>query len=337
MAMKNRTIRKRIFTALLLFTGAAATFAQDFHLSQYDMAPLYYNPALTGMYFGRKDPFRITSNYRSQWQKLQGKPYSSVNVAYDMPFDRFGAGIYVMDHIAGTANFGTLQTGLSGAYSITGPNSTEHFLTVGLQLGMLQKRFSQGDLLFASQYGTDGLDPDIASGETFNNMRITRFDANVGVYYKYADPEGRFDPAVGFALYHVNMPDESFTGQKQRLPIRWSGTLNCPFYLADDKLTLRPNALFMYQRKAMEINAGLMLSYRMDDSPYEVMAGASWRRKDAIVLHTGIKQGSTAFRLSFDIVTNDLKNYGGVRGGFELGLVYCGLAKGGMTVRGAGF
>lgn len=322
---------------MLLLAGALGAGAQDFHLSQYEMAPLYYNPALTGMYFGRKDPFRLTSNYRSQWQKLQGKPYSSVNVAYDMPFDRFGAGLYIMDHIAGTANFGTLQAGASGAYSITGTNSTEHFLTVGLQLGMLQKRFSQSDLLFASQYGTDGLDPNMASGETFTSFRITRFDANMGVYYKYADPEDRFDPSIGVALYHVNMPDESFTGQKQRLPIRWSGTVACPFYLAEDKLTLRPNALFMYQRKAMEINAGLLVSYRMNESPYEVMAGASWRRKDAIVLHTGVKQGSTAFRISFDIVTNDLKNYGGVRGGFELGVVYSGLMKGGMSVRGTAF
>ena len=336
--MKRMQTNKRIITALALLFSGTSVVAQDFHLSQFEMAPLYYNPALTGMYFGRKDPFRITSNYRSQWQKLQGKPYSSVSVSYDMPLDRFGAGLLVMDHIAGAANFGTLQVAGSGAYSITDENSSEHFLTVGLQLGFLQKRYNQGDLLFADQYdGTDGLDPNLVSGEVLQRERITRFDANMGVYYKYADPENRFDPSIGFALYHVNMPNESFMGGNSRLPIRWTGTLACPFYLAEGKVTLRPNALFMYQRKAMEINAGLMASYMVQDSPYEVMAGASWRRKDAIVLHTGVKQGSTVFRLSFDIVTNALKNYGGTRGGFELGVVYCGLTRSGMGVRGSAF
>jgi type IX secretion system PorP/SprF family membrane protein len=317
----------------LVFLGETRTvYAQDFHLSQYDMAPLYYNPAHTGMYFGRPDPFRLTSNYRSQWQKLQGKPYSSVSVSYDMPFDRFGAGIMVMDHIAGAANFGTMQIAASGAYSITPETSREHFLTVGLQLGIIQKRYNTGDLLFASQYGSDGLDPNMASGEVFQRDRITRFDAGMGVLYKYADPDRQFDPSVGFSVYHVNMPNESFTGSNSRLPMRWSATAACQIYF-NDEFSIRPNALFMYQRKAMEINAGILAFYAVKDSPYELVAGASWRRKDAIVTHLGLKQGGSIFRLSFDLVTNDLKRYGGVRGGFELGIIYSGLTKSTARVR----
>jgi len=75
--------------------------AQDFHLSQYDLFPLYYNPAQTGMYGGEKMDYRFFGNYRSQWQKLQGKPYSAFGVGFDMPVNRYGVGILVMDHIAG--------------------------------------------------------------------------------------------------------------------------------------------------------------------------------------------------------------------------------------------
>ena len=85
------------FASVLLLVNAQRLQAQDFHLSQYDMMPMYYNAAQTGMYFGQQDmKFRLTGNYRSQWQKIQGKPYSSIGVGYDMPMERWGVGALVM-------------------------------------------------------------------------------------------------------------------------------------------------------------------------------------------------------------------------------------------------
>lgn len=333
--MKSYTIftRSFILLALALLVNAPRLRAQDFHLSQYDMMPLYYNPAQTGMYFGMDDmKFRLSGNYRSQWQKLQGKPYSSVGIAYDMPMERWGVGALMMDHIAGTSNFSTFQFLLSGAYRITSDNSKNHFLAAGLQMGIFQKRFSTTNLLFENQYnGIDGLDPSLPTGETsLNDLSIVRFDANVGVYYKYIDPNRHFDPSAGFSLYHLSMPNESFTGQKAKLPIRFNGTAACDIH-ANEDFTITPNVLFMYQRKAMELNAGLMFSYIMPDSPYDLLAGASYRHKDAIVVHLGLKQGNNIFRISYDIVTSPLKKYGGSRGGFEMGVIYSGGPKGSGT------
>ncbi len=319
-------------TAVLMITGmllcGSRVTAQDFHLSQYDMLPLYYNPAQTGMYFGNDDmKYRLSATYRSQWQKLQGKPYSSVGLSYDMPLKRWGAGLLLMDHIAGTSNFATFQMLASGAYRITSDDSKNHYLSVGLQLGLFQKRFSYGYLLFENQYTTtDGLDPNLDNGEDFPDLSIVRFDANMGIYYKYLDKNHRFDPAVGFSVYHLSTPDESFTGQKARLPMRFNGIFSCDIY-ANDNLTFTPNMLFMYQRKAMEINAGLMAGYQMPNSPYDLLAGASYRHKDAIIFHLGMQQGNNIFRVSYDVVTSDLKNYGGKRGGFEMGVIYSGDLK----------
>lgn len=325
---------KKLLT-LLLITGAFASKvnAQDFHLSQYDMAPLYYNPAVTGLFFDDNVKMRVCGNYRSQWQKLQGKPYSSVGVSWDMPIDRFGVGVQVMDHIAGTSNFGTFQFLASGSYNIIGKNSKNHVLTTGLQLGFFQKRYSDAALLFESQYNdVDGLDPNAPSGELFPRYSIIRFDANIGVYYKYIDKNGRFDPSIGLGVYHLSMPNESFTGEKNRLPIRWAVTGGCDIHARED-LTFTPNFLFMYQRKAMEINAGLMVGYAVQGSQYSLLAGGSYRHKDAIVVHLGFKQGGNVFRISYDIVTSNLKNYGGRRGGFEMGVIYTGVGKGGHKVR----
>ena len=323
---------KKALIILLVFTAYSAK-AQDFHLSQFDMAPLYYNPAVTGLLFEDNAKMRVCGSYRSQWQKLQGKPYSSVAVSWDMPMDRFGIGVQVMDHIAGTSNFGTFQFLTSGSYKITGNNSKNHILTTGLQLGLFQKRFSDAALLFENQYdATNGLDPNLPDGELFPRFSLIRFDANIGVYYKYIDKNHRFDPSIGVGVYHLTMPNESFTGQKHRLPIRWAVTGGCDIHARED-LTFTPNFLFMYQRKAMEINAGLMASYNVSGSQYNLLAGGSYRHKDAIVVHLGFKQGGNTFRLSYDIVTSNLKNFGGRRGGFEMGVIYTGMGKGGMKVR----
>jgi len=318
------TIMKRyLFIAALLGSTIGAS-AQDYHLSQYDMAPMYLNPALTGMrFFGERMPFRISANYRSQWQKLQGKPYSSVAIGFDMPKDEWGFGVQIMDHIAGAANFGTFQFLASGAYRITDANSKNHFLSTGLQMGLFQKRFNPGNLIYENQYTDQGFDEGLPSGESYGRESIFRFDANMGIFYKYTDPNKRFDPSAGFAIYHITTPNESFTGQKHRLPMRFNGHVACDIHI-DEQFTLTPNGLFMYQRKAMEINAGLMAGYNFKDSPYNLLAGGSYRHKDAIVIHLGLKQGTNMFRLSYDIVTSYLKNFGGSRSGFEMGMIYTG-------------
>lgn len=323
---------KKILSLLIFFT-AAKLHSQDFHLSQFDMAPLYYNPAVTGVFTNKDIKMRVSGSYRSQWQKLQGKPYSSVAVAWDMPIDRFGVGVQVMDHIAGTSNFGTFQFLTSGSYRITSDNSKNHILTTGLQLGFFQKRFSYSALLFENQYdNTDGLDANLPNGELFPRMSLIRFDANIGVYYKYIDKNGRIDPSVGVGVYHLTMPNESFTGENHRLPIRWAVTAGCDIHARED-LTFTPNFLFMYQRKAMEINAGLLVGYNVSGSEYSLLGGASYRHKDAIVVQLGFKQSENTFRISYDIVTSNLKNYGGRRGGFEMGVIYTGMGKGGNRVR----
>jgi type IX secretion system PorP/SprF family membrane protein len=330
----NSSVVLKLALAAFLFLPMEKMLAQDFHLSQYDMLPLYYNPAETGVYFGKDDTkYRFNGIYRSQWQKLQGKPYSSIGVGYDMSLKRYGVGILLMDHIAGTSNFATFQCLLSGAYRITSEESKKHFLSVGLQMGIFQKKFSYGYLLFENQYTTtDGLDPNLSNGEDFPDLSIVKFDANMGVHYKYIDPNRRFDPSAGFSIYHLTTPNESFTGQKNRLPMRFNGILNCEIH-ASDYVTITPNVLFMYQRAAYEFNGGVLVGYAVQDSPYELLGGVNYRHKDAMVFQIGMKQGPNQFRISYDIVTSQLKKYGGVRGGFEMGVIYSGGLKSGKKIR----
>lgn len=318
---------QRLSIAIACLVGFSKTsLSQDFHLSQYDMLPLYYNPAQTGMYDATEAiPYRFSGTYRSQWQKLNGKPYAAVGAGYDMPFNRYGAGIVLMNHIAGASNFDAFQMMLSGAYQITDPSSKDHFLSAGLQMGVFQKKFSQRDLLFENQYnGLAGFDPTLPNGESLADLSIVRFDANLGVYYKYTDLNNKWEPSIGFSLYHVTRPNESFTGEKSRLPMRFNSIFNCDINI-DEKWTVTPNVLFMQQAKAREINAGALVSYKLNPKGYGLLTGASVRVKDSVILHLGMKHKNNVFRVSYDIVTSPLMRYSGRRGGFEMGFVYCGL------------
>ncbi|MFN6378444.1 MAG: PorP/SprF family type IX secretion system membrane protein [Flavobacteriales bacterium] len=299
--------------------------AQDFHLSQFDMLPLYYNPAQTGMYSAKDNiKYRFAGTYRSQWQKLNGKPYSAVGAGYDMKMKRFGAGLLLMNHIAGASNFDTFSMAASGAYQITDPKSKDHFLSTGFQIGLYQKKFSQRDLLFENQYNSAfGLDPTLPNGEDLPDMSILKFDASFGIFYKYTDKKKRFDPSIGLSLYHINRPNESFTGQTARLPMRFNGIFNCDVYLGE-YITVTPSVLYMSQAKAREINAGIITAYKLQNTGYSVLGGAAVRVQDSVVLHLGMRHKNNTFRISYDIVTSDLMRYSGRRGGFEMGFIYCG-------------
>jgi type IX secretion system PorP/SprF family membrane protein len=297
--------------------------AQDFHLSQFDLMPVYYNPANTGMYPGiKKLDYRFAGDIRSQWQKLKGKPYSAASTSFDMPYKQFGFGAILTNHIAGASNFDSFQMMLSGAYRITDEKSPNHFLSAGLQLGFYQKKFSQRDLLFENQYTTQyGLDPTLPNGELLPDLSIIRFDANMGVFYKYMSPGKKYNPSLGLSVFHINRPNESFTGEEARLPMRFNGIFSCEVNF-DANWSVTPNVLYMYQGKAQEINAGLLAGYKINQTKYQLIAGGAYRVKDSIVIQTGIKHGNTMFRISYDIVTSPLKQFSGARGGFELGFIY---------------
>lgn len=306
--------------------------AQDFHLSQYDITPHYMNPALVGMYMGDKADYRINANYRSQWQKLNSKPYSSAALSYDRPFGRFGVGAYIMDNLAGLSNFNTFNFIVGGAYQITSKESRQHYLTTGLQLGVLHKKYSDEDLIFGTQYDNrNGLDPTLPSGEAFQKFSLVRLDANLGIYYKFIDKNKKYNPFGGFSIYHLNKPNQSVTGIKSQVNMRFNLNLGTDINI-NEQVVLQPNFLFMYQGKAKEFNLGMLAFYKISNSQNKIIGGFGWRYKDAIVLHIGLKQGYSTFRMSYDIITNYLNTFGGKRGAIEMGVVYSGITKVEKTV-----
>lgn len=323
MTMKNKIFFPFILGVLLCMQAKA----QDFHLTQYDAFSMYLNPALTGNFLGEDADYRVNTTYRTQWRPLASKPFVTYGIGYDMPYKKFGLGAYLLNNRSGVLNFNTLNFQLSGSYFITDPKTSPHLLNVGLQTGLFYKSFNLNNVLFESQYdySTGQLNPGISSGETFTRTSRANFDANMGVFYKYTGQQ-KYMPFAGFSLFHLNMPEETFSSYKSKLPIRFNVHGGCDIML-DEQWKVVPMFLYMSQAKASEINVGGLAYYKLNDSKevkYEIIFGLNYRVKDAIMLQAGCKKDNFVLRMSYDINTSALKPYSNGRGGFELTLQISG-------------
>jgi hypothetical protein len=97
--------------------------SQDAHLSMYDAAPLFLNPALTGVFEGN---WRLHAQYRTQWKSVNYKPYNSALISLDLPKGKWGFGGQLMNFRAGIGNYNVVQGAASVAYThpLTSKNDT---------------------------------------------------------------------------------------------------------------------------------------------------------------------------------------------------------------------
>ena len=323
-----------LFCALYFAFFTLHSKAQDFHLSQYDAAHLYLNPALTGMFNG---DYRAGGHFRSQWAAVATKPFVTTMLSYDMPKDRFGVGGYIMNSRAGSGGFNVLNFLLSGAYEITTDPKFYNHLSVGLQLGFIHKYFNYSKYLFDNQYSNTfindngnrgGFDGSLPNGEegSFENRSVLMPEANMGVYYYNTNDQITVTPFGGFNLLHILSPKEEFLikteGSKDnRLPRRLVIHSGLKIY-ATDQITVVPNILFMRQANNNEFKFGVLGYYKLKDSETELIFGPSYRNKDAVIIHLGMIHKDFIYRVSYDINTSSLNTVSNYRGGFEISIIY---------------
>ncbi|MEK6615729.1 MAG: PorP/SprF family type IX secretion system membrane protein [Bacteroidota bacterium] len=312
-----------------------SAFAQDFHLSQYDATSHYFNPALTGIYFGNSANYRIYSDYRSQWKSLGIKPFSTYYLAYDMPYQLYGFGGYLIHNRNGAGGLNTINFMPSAAYKISNEVATPHNLSVGVQLGIIYRSFDPNHFTYDSQFSTahpNGFDPSIPSGETFEKTSSLKLDANMGVFYKYKNTQWKANPWGGFAVYHVTKPSQSLTGIKKdtagkridRMPMRFVFQAGADWKITEE-IRVTSMLLYMNQAQAQELNIGAIGFYHIKETNYDVLGGLNYRWKDAVIVQAGMKYEQHIITLSYDINTSYLNNYTNGRGAFEFSILLTGI------------
>jgi type IX secretion system PorP/SprF family membrane protein len=310
------------FSAFILSTINVQ--AQDAHLSQYDELPVLLNPAMTGLL--NANGIRAGAQLRSQWGALASN-ITSAAFAVDAPFkERWGIGGYMLSNQQ-SKYFNVFNFVMSAAYTITALDQNKHFLSVGMQAGMILKGLKANKLTFDNQYTNGNFDPDLPSGESFARSSRLLPEINYGIYYGFTDPAKKIHPYLGFSVFHITSPNESFVyGVESRLPRRWVLHGGSTIDITDDFM-VEPKVLYMKQLNIQEILAGMDFNYSFKDPDIKLMAGGYYRWNDAAIVEIGVNFKNLIYKMSYDINTSDLNTYSSKRGGIEFSIVSNGIGE----------
>lgn len=303
----------------LLFCFVQNVHSQDAQISQYDAAPVMFNPANTGML--KFTDLRIAALYRNQWSSLATN-FTTFAASFDMAAnERFGiGGVFVNSdeaNVISTTNFL-----VSGAYQVSDPNQTKYILSAGVQAGIIYKRVNTNGLIFDSQFDGFNFDNSLPTMESFDRTARLMFDANIGISYKSTDRRKKINPNADLAVFHITSPNESFIGEKKsKMPVRWMGSVGARIEV-NRQLLIDPSVVYMRQRESQQFFINALAHYSFQSTPYQVIGGLGYRTNDAVILTAGIRHNSNIFRISYDINTSSLSDYSKNRGALEFTVIY---------------
>jgi type IX secretion system PorP/SprF family membrane protein len=325
----------KLFIVFFLLAGSIAN-AQDIHFSQFNAAPLALNPAQTGNF---ACDWRAGLNYRNQWNSIPA-PYVTYSAFFDMPLvkgirgsDNLAAGLLLYNDVSGDGNLSNLSVLASVAYHFA-LGSPNHYVSLGVQGGLMQKSLEWNNLVFGNQFDGVDFNQDIISGEFYTGDNISNIDLNTGLMYKGRFSES-FSLELGGAANHLLTPGESFLvadsvaaldgTTDNELGMRVTGHMRAIVALTKD-ISLLPAALYQTQSGAKELLVGAELGYfmRNPNFPATFYAGAYLRNGDAIIPTIALDYKNFKLGISYDVNTSNLDVATGGRGGMEISLVYTG-------------
>ncbi len=314
-------LKKYSLIALLCLVGMLR--AQDFHLSLYDAAPLFLNPAMTGLVDGK---MRLHAHYRNQWNAVAYKPYTTALVSFDVPKGKWGYGGQISNMRAGFANYNVFQALASVSYAVPIDKNRYHNLSLGLQGGFTQKRIEYQILSFDNQWSTnDGgsFDKGINNNESFNRQAQFQEVVNFGALYYYGKQQSRVNPFIGLSAFNLTRPKETFFGSSNRLPIRYYAHAGVRINVSE-LLYFTPKILIYNQANIVQQTIALDASYFFKGERFYALAGVIVRPNDASIGYVGFRKDNYIAKLGYDFNQSSLKGTTKTRGAFEISLTYMG-------------
>lgn len=298
---------------------------QDIHFSQYDNAPLYLNPALTGLYNGN---YRFTSSARNQWFTVP-VPYLTFSSAFDAHLlpkkikkNVLSLGTVFHYDRAGDSRLSITHILVNLAYHKK--ISKRIFLGAGIQAGFGQRRFRRDLMTFDDQFNGDVFDPNRVSADivNLNKTSLAFFDIGTGLNLRYQKNSRKWIN-FGLSIVHLNNPNQSFLGQEILLKPRVSIHSNANYKL-NKKWDILPTMMFQVQNTYSEIMSGLLFKYHLNQNLGRETAlffGSSYRLLDAIVPVFGLNYQDWQIGLSYDLNISKFNVASNYNGAFELSVV----------------
>lgn len=295
--------------------------AQDLQYSQYYNAPLFLNPAFAGS----ANNTRAIVNYRLQWPGLY-KPYSTVSFSFDHLIEpaNSGVGLIVRRDAQGAGRLNATEVG--GIYSyLVGINESWAFMPA-IQASWISRDISYQNLTFGDQIDVNDPNGKAPTGDLLaSDMRVNFLDFSTGGLL-FSD-----NFWLGLSVNHLNRPNQAFSGEEDRLPLKTSLNFgykiyfDAPTYRGYREKSLIPTILYKSQGKFDQLDIGLYGIYEpiMIGLWYRGIPVKKYSREynnhDAIVVMAGVNMGFLTFAYSYDITVSTLAPYSA--GAHEVSLI----------------
>jgi type IX secretion system PorP/SprF family membrane protein len=351
---------KRLSIIILATALSFAAMAQDIHFSQFYMAPLQLNPALTGIMNCNQ---RLGANYRNQWASvLRDKAFQTYQVAYDAKvpagrYDYFGIGGSVWSDVAGSLSFRSTLLNMNFAYTkkMGGYRKQASYLSMGAKVGLAQRGLNLSEARWGSQNRDGSFDPTIPSNEpVFGVSGRDNFlyaDVSAGLlWFSVMDESNNF--YVGGAYDHINRANQSFNADPKapNVPLLSKFTIHAGGeFETNDRITLLPGIVTFLQGPYLQVNGGTSMRFLLGNSKRsaEAIQFGAWARlgnkvgednkaggilMDALILSTRFDYSQFSLGFSYDYNLSKLKIATNGNGSFEFALQYkiCGNERRGI-------
>ncbi len=289
------------------------------------------SPAATAIF---KGDVRFIGSYRNQWANFdRNVDYLTFSGSVDMKFfapnmrnSLFGGGLIFNHDSAGDLGLNLTQIGLNGSY--THQLAQRHFMTIGLQGSVAQRRYSN-NLTVDNQWNGDVFDSSLPTREPTDQASTSIADFSAGLNYHYQKPSQRSKLDVGVALLHINEPGHSFYDNDplvypKRLSLYALGTIGL-----GKKFDLLPMAMRQEQGPHSQTLVGLGARLHMNDHVARktaIQLGMNYRfnelEADAWIPNIEVHYRTLLVGVSYDINISEYVINTANRGGLELHLNY---------------
>lgn len=316
-------MQRIVFSLIFVLAGTAILKAQDPEFSQFYQAPLYLNPAFTGI----TDQQRVVFNNRIQWPNLP-QAFTTFAASYDIWVDELksGFGILATTDKMGSAGWRTSTVGLNYSYKVK--LNDKLVFSPGISFGygingLDRTKLKLGDGL---EFNGQSLDPDL---QRLGNQQYFDFGSGLLVYSRIF--------WFGASFYHMNRPNLSLLNSVSRLPMKttFHAGASIPLYngpRSGSKVSyLTPSAVYQFQGPISQLAFGL--NYHIDP----VMIGFWYRgkpfqkdvigliSKDALIFMMGLYMKNFTVGYSYDFTISKFSTASG--GAHEISIIYEFVAK----------
>jgi type IX secretion system PorP/SprF family membrane protein len=296
----------RISLLVCLFLSIEV-YSQDALFTQFYTSPLSINPALTGQHNGL---FRLSGNYRQQYQNLGGG-IKHISFAADAKvFSKVGVGLYA--NRATEGQFENIKIDLAGSYPFAVGANERYQVVVGVMAGLAQSGLNVGNLVFNQV-------------ENVPNSSVINPDLSLGAIFQDTWINGRLNPFAGVSLYHIIENKNKFISEASALNIlqrKFVGFAGVQFNKSK-YLDFVPNVSYSSQGNSEVIQAGVLSHYFFREVDASLIFGLGYRFDEAGLINLGFQVQDVTVGLSYDVNLSSLADLSAVgQDGFELSIIY---------------